>query len=93
MNIRDESGQSIMVMICKQLYSEDNSFIKFIDGFPEIRDGVKVVVGDVARACAAQKVSFNVHKALFNKISKADINFDDTGFGKKISKFFIKIEL
>ena len=37
-------------------------------------------------------MQFNQHKGFFDNISKNDVAIDDHNFGKKISKFFIRIE-
>jgi len=57
-----------------------------------VRNSIKHVVADVAKTCESQKVQYNLHKGYFDKISKNDLEIDDHNFGKKISKFFIRIE-
>ena len=71
---------------------EDKNFINFIEEFPMVRHSVKHIVADVEKACASQKVQFNTHKNMFDNISKNDIEIDEHQFGKKISKYFIRIE-
>jgi len=46
----------------------------------------------VNKACEGQRAQNNLHKNLFETISKNDVAIDDHNFGKKISKFFIKVE-
>ena len=85
--LKDATGQSILQILCKRLYEEDNEFHKFKDDFKEVYDSVKLSTEDLLKKTDNLKNENNKTKNLFKLIDKSDEQLMELKFGKEMEKF------
>ena len=85
--LKDPDGRSILQIICKTLYEEDNEFIKFKSDFKAVYDSVKLSTEDLQKKTDSLRTENNKANGLFNMIDKADDKLMEKKFGKEMKKF------
>ena len=66
--IKDPDGKSMLTLICKTLYEEDNEFIKIKNNFEDVNFCLKVSFEDLKKEVNKAKNQLNANKGQFDMI-------------------------